>query len=303
MTNVAISRRSDVVSRVEGDETLVLDLKTQVAHCLSGDVATVWNADEASREAVAAVTGLAIDAVAAAAESLAELGLVSAPAGLSRRTLVARGAVVGGAFVATVALPTAAMASSTPTITLSVTSGPMGWIVSVSGSGFAGTQVASVTFNSLPVSFSPKAISGGSFSGLTFAVPSGLSVGTLYTVRVTDNAATPRHADAQYTVAAPVVALSKSTFPKHTGGGTGSDSFTVTVTKPFGPSSSTTITAGSFSLVGATMTVSPNPKTTDTSGTFGSQTFTVTYSNGAYSAVLTFTDSFGNTTTASVSTA
>ena len=86
MTNVAICRRSDVVSRVEGDETLVLDLQSQTAHCLSGDVATVWNAEGATLDAISAASGLSRDAVGAAVETLVGLGLVTVPAGLSRRT-------------------------------------------------------------------------------------------------------------------------------------------------------------------------------------------------------------------------
>lgn len=93
-----INRRSDVVTRVEGGETLVLDLQSNTAHCLSGDLAAVWNAADRSVAAVAAATGLADDAVEDAIGTLVELGLVGA--GLSRRSLVTRGAVAGGALVA-----------------------------------------------------------------------------------------------------------------------------------------------------------------------------------------------------------
>lgn len=119
MTKHTINRRSDVVTRVEGDETLVLDTTSNAAHCLSGDMATVWNATDGSLAQVASGTGLTIEAVAAAVAGLDELGLVVVPAGLSRRTLVTRGAALTGAAVAvsTISLPTAAMAASTGTIT------------------------------------------------------------------------------------------------------------------------------------------------------------------------------------------
>lgn len=122
MTKHTINRRSDVVTRVEGDETLVLDTQSNTAHCLSGSLASVWNSTEASVAKVAADTGLTVDAVEAAAATLADLDLVEAPAGLSRRTLVTRGAMLGGAVAAAGAismpLPASAAAASTGTITL-----------------------------------------------------------------------------------------------------------------------------------------------------------------------------------------
>lgn len=128
MTNTAISRRSDVVSRVEGDETLVLDLQTQTAHCLSGDVALVWAATEKSVSGLATETGLTTAAVQESVEALRELGLVTGHAGLSRRTLLTRGAAVSGAVLAagavSIPLPAAALAnSSTFTITQTGCSG------------------------------------------------------------------------------------------------------------------------------------------------------------------------------------
>ena len=95
-----INRRSDVVTRIEGAETLVMDLQSKTAHCLSGHVAAVWNASESSVEALSVATGLPVAAVEDALGTLDQLGLVGAPSGLSRRSLVTRGAVVGGAVVA-----------------------------------------------------------------------------------------------------------------------------------------------------------------------------------------------------------
>lgn len=129
-------RRADLVSRREGDEVLVLDLESQTAHCLDGDVARVWEAIEApaGHEAIEACTGLGPDAVSAALSTLHDLGLARSATGISRRTLT-RGAAVGGAVIAagvvSIPLPAAARANSaTFTFTktscafLSVLSGP-----------------------------------------------------------------------------------------------------------------------------------------------------------------------------------
>lgn len=143
------TRRQDVVVRVEGDEILVLDTISETAHCLSGDVATVWQADEAATtvDALVATTGLSTDEVETALVALHELGLVSvATGGLGRRSLLIRGAAVGGAVVAagvvSIPLPASARANSAtwgvPTNTCTKTTG--------SGSGDSGKLT--FTYNS-----------------------------------------------------------------------------------------------------------------------------------------------------------
>lgn len=119
-------RRTDVVERVEGDETLVLDTRSETAHCLSGDVARVWHASESATTVAAVVetTGLELDAVETALESLHALDLVAITSGgLDRRKLLLRGAAVGGAVVAagvvSIPLPASARATS---VTIGVTS-------------------------------------------------------------------------------------------------------------------------------------------------------------------------------------
>lgn len=123
MSNQTFTRRADVIARIEGDETLVLDLRSQTVHCLSGNAAAVWNATDTSPAAIAAATGLDHDAVEDSVDTLRALGLVTRPAGLSRRSLIGRGAAMGGAAVAmsavSLALPSAAFAGSTPVITVS----------------------------------------------------------------------------------------------------------------------------------------------------------------------------------------
>lgn len=153
MTTATISRRSDVVSRVEGDETLVLDLRTQTAHCLSGDVAKVWNSSETSSSGVAAALGLTADGVEAAVVSLAELDLVHVEAsGMSRRMLV-RGAAIGGAVIAagaiSIPLPAAANANSaTFTITQTGCSGnshKVNYSIGLSGGKLAASATYTVS--------------------------------------------------------------------------------------------------------------------------------------------------------------
>lgn len=119
MTATSFVRRSDVVTRFEGAEALVLDLRSDSAHCLSGDVALVWQAAESATTvaAVVAATGLETDAVEVALSELNELDLVTITAGgLGRRTLLLRGAAVGGAVVAagvvSIPLPASARANS-----------------------------------------------------------------------------------------------------------------------------------------------------------------------------------------------
>lgn len=123
MSNQSFSRRADVITRVEGDETLVLDLRTQAVHCLSGELAVVWGARDTTVAGLASATGLGHEAAEHAVEALHDLGLLDPASGFSRRTLLARGAAVGAVAVAasavSIALPSAASAASTPVVTVS----------------------------------------------------------------------------------------------------------------------------------------------------------------------------------------
>lgn len=151
MTKHTINRRSDVVTRVEGDETLVLDPQSNTAHCLSGSVASVWNSTEASVAKVAADTGLTVDAVEAAAATLADLDLVEATAGLSRRTLVTRGAMLGGAVVAAGAismpLPASAAAASSGSWTVSGSCAGNHATFTIAPTGSKGVLASNHTYN------------------------------------------------------------------------------------------------------------------------------------------------------------
>lgn len=201
MSNQSFVRRTDVVVRTEAAETLVLDLGAQTVHCLSGNTAVAWNATETTVAGLSAATGLDHDAVEDAVAALHDLGLVSVPAGLSRRGLLARTATVGGAAVAmsavSIALPSAASAASTPVITVSKSCNADGTaVINIDAAGgylagpghtyhvtlvyasFDGTSYTyyTVTFDIVtqgagkPASFSNK---GGTDSGATVSVSTG----------------------------------------------------------------------------------------------------------------------------------
>jgi hypothetical protein len=113
-----MARRNDrLVVRDLGDEVLVYDLDSNEAHRLAGSAAHAWRV--ASGKAGPSQKVSHAD-VRAASEELARLGLVEAPAGFSRRSLLRGAAVGGGALVAlpvieTITAPMALAACSTPT--------------------------------------------------------------------------------------------------------------------------------------------------------------------------------------------
>lgn len=306
MTNATISRRADVVSRVEGDETLVLDLRTQTAHCLSGDLARVWGATETSVAGLAAALSLSAEAVEAAAASLAELGLVQVGAsGMSRRMLV-RGAAVGGAVVAagaiSIPLPAAAAANSATFTTSAFTCSatypyPISFNLNVSGTqllvpnktyrvSLSYSNGASTVTDANVVSFTTNG-SGQIGNGSGVAVQTAGAFGggpiTITVTRADAATDTQTFATTSHATCGPVVTLNRTAFTSTT------NTFKVNSTSPvFASSHSVTVTVTG---TGGPWTITPTSTTTNNGGVLsGSTTYTLTFPSGAQTGVVTFSD-------------
>lgn len=101
------ARRTDVLARVLGDETVIVDPVSNQVHNLDADTTRVWQLcdGQASEETALAQLGISAQALTDALTALASAGLLT-QTGLSRRGLFARGAiVVGGAGAATLLGP------------------------------------------------------------------------------------------------------------------------------------------------------------------------------------------------------
>lgn len=94
-----------LVERVD-HELVIYDEVGKVAHCLSQDVASVWEVcdGQASEADIATRLGLAPSTVAQAVSELRESGLLDGASGYSRREAAKRMAAVGGAALAAPAL-------------------------------------------------------------------------------------------------------------------------------------------------------------------------------------------------------
>lgn len=99
---VPARRSADLVVREQGNETLVLDTRTDTVHLLPHEVTQVWNACVAGSTVtdVAARTGLDEDTVVAALTELLEKELVELPGGINRRWFLRRSVLVGAGAVA-----------------------------------------------------------------------------------------------------------------------------------------------------------------------------------------------------------
>src|SRR4051794_21505835 len=108
-TTGALPRKATgLITRELGDDIVVVDTATDIAHSLSGLTAQVWRSLDAGR-----LPSLPQAELVTALAELETAGLVEVPAGMSRRALLARGGVVAvGAGVITIGLPTVAMAQS-----------------------------------------------------------------------------------------------------------------------------------------------------------------------------------------------
>ncbi|MGA2683378.1 MAG: PKD domain-containing protein, partial [Candidatus Bathyarchaeia archaeon] len=159
---------------------------------------------------------------------------------------------------------------NTPTfglpLTLSPTSGPVGQVVTVSGSGLAANSPLLATFAGSPVSLSGSTTTDGSGNiqpGTTFTVPA-VATGGSKEVAIIDNKFD--YANATFTVTSPIIALSPANGPVGT---------TVTVTGSNFISSSTI----ALTFDGNPITTNPSIVTTDAYGSF-SATFVASGTGG-----------------------
>ncbi|HEX4733217.1 MAG TPA: hypothetical protein VH247_02290 [Thermoleophilaceae bacterium] len=110
-TDLPVARTTEVVAETIGAETVVYDGRSKEAHCLAPLAAVVFAAADGrtSVAGLAAIAGAKLDeaidvnAVELALAELDDRGLLDAPqgGGVSRRNLLRRGALVGGAALAT----------------------------------------------------------------------------------------------------------------------------------------------------------------------------------------------------------
>lgn len=122
-----LRRTTDLVTRRQHDETLVLDARSDRVHCLPAEVTRVWEACTGRRTLteVAAAAGLDPAVAASSLDQLAGLDLLEpTAAGVDRRRFLRRSVLVGGAAVAvplvqTVLAPSAFAGCSTNQIILS----------------------------------------------------------------------------------------------------------------------------------------------------------------------------------------
>ena len=117
------AREDGLLVRTLGDETLVYDLRTHRAHCLSPVSAAVWRRCDGTTPAAMVIRDLNlgnIDSLALILFDLHENGLLSEPdastEGISRRDLVKKlgiaAAIVAVPTITSIAVPTAAEAGS-----------------------------------------------------------------------------------------------------------------------------------------------------------------------------------------------
>ncbi len=166
----------------------------------------------------------------------------------------------------------------TPVITISPTSGPMGTLVTVSGSGFADSSAVTIKYDGTQVTTTTTTASGAIPSGVTFVVPA--SAAGIHTVQATD--ASSNTASTTFTVTAPAITISPTSSPAGT---------QVTVSgSGFAPSSTVTITYD-----GSTVTTSPITVTTTASGAIPSGVTFVVPASAAGIHTVQATDASSNT--------
>ena len=166
-------RSKDLVVRVHGDETLVLDRRTGTVHCLPAEVARVWAActGGSSLAEIASAAGTDEHRAAAAVDQLLQLDLLDGPACCNRRKFLRRSAMAGAGAAAVPAiesvLASPALAAVSPQIsirsfTCSSTNGIVKGPLSLNLSGFTlGTYTVATTIGPAP---SPSLIPGATYS-------------------------------------------------------------------------------------------------------------------------------------------
>ena len=220
--------------------------------------------------------------------------------GWTRRQLLTRigaGAAVAG--VSYVALPMAYAAASGPTASITPNSGPKGTVVSLTGSGFAPNKLITVTVAGVTATMSPAAVttdaSGNIPAGTTFTVPdTGTNLGSQPVAVIVNGVSTSA---GNFTISTPTVTVTPTSFTKHTGSGNGSSTFTVTASSGF-------LAGATFSFAGTgaiTVTKTSGPSTVAAGGTLPTGPYGFSYTNGAGTSAVKFTDSAGNTATVTFS--
>src|SRR3989475_1972741 len=197
---------------------------------------------------------------------------------------------------------------TTPSISLSPSSGPAGTTVNISGSNFVANSAISITYDNNPIATTPTPItttSTGSFTA-SITVPSPSNPGS-HTVNATD--ASSNSASAQFTVTTPSISLSPSSGPAGTTVNISGSNFVansaISITYDNNPIATTptlitTTSTGSFT---ASITV-PSPSNpgshtvnaTDASSNSALAQFTVTTTTTS-KLTITTQDSVGNTKT------
>lgn len=193
--------RADLLTRSVGAETVVYDPLNDTAHSLDTVTGQVFDLcdGQLTGEEAAARLGLSRKAVEAAVSDLTNAGLLNVPAGVSRRRVLMRGALVsGGALAATtgvlsVVAPTAFAANSatlgTPVyVPAGTTSGPLKApagastlrVVAIGALGNGGGQSAghgAVVDTTITLSMLPGYTSDAMFTFIAAGNPAASSVG------------------------------------------------------------------------------------------------------------------------------
>ena len=177
--SVAIPRQrsKDLVVRVHGDETLVLDRRTGTVHCLPVEVSRVWEActGGSSLAEIASAAGVDEHIAAEAVDQLMQLELLDGRLCCNRRRFLQRSAVIGAGAAAAPAIQSViaspAMAAGSPIILISgfSCSGVHGIVkspITVRMAGFTpGQYIISTTIGPAP---SPSIIAGSSYTVTPF---------------------------------------------------------------------------------------------------------------------------------------
>ena len=146
-----VRRSADLVVRGQGDETLVLDTRTDTVHLLPSETARVWDACTSGRTVsdVASRTGLDAETVATAVGELLEKDLVELPGGINRRWFLRRSVLIG-AGVAAAPLAIQSVAGPTSFAAASPVVSSVALVQTGCGPGSSGKLQFNLTINGTP---------------------------------------------------------------------------------------------------------------------------------------------------------